>query len=449
LPRKPMVLVAIAFSAVLGLVADLGWRAYTSPKYAVMVNGLMLGALQEPEEATAALATVEAQIPNEMKAHIDLAAKLEVRPLEKNESRRVMASAFDIEQALVQTIPALTYASAITVNGQDVVAVANNEAAKQVRDTILDEYRTTVLGDADAVEQLAFAETIDWHPKVIPSERVRSVEEAISLLKHGTDKVVTYQVKPGDTGWDIARSYNVSTEQLADANPDVNMENLQIDQVLNVTFKEPYVHTQSVSKREVQEAIPFTEQVEMDSSLWPWQYVVVKAGVPGSRKLTIREYRENGRVVKTEVVENQVLSEPKVQIARTGTRQVPAMGSGSMVFPVVGTLTSYYGPRWGSTHTGIDIGAPSGTPVLAADDGMVVFAGWSGNYGYLVKVDHGEGRTVTWYGHLSKFNVAVGDTVSKGEVIAYVGNTGFSTGPHLHYEVRLDGTSVNPLNFYK
>ena len=448
MPRKPLILVAVALFAVLGLVADLGWRAYTRPRYAVVVDGGWLGALREPLEAKLALAAVEAQVPPEMKSQVDLAAKLVVRPLEKGESGRVLATSTDIERALVQTIPALAYATAITVNGQDVVAVADVESAQKVRDSILEEYRKTVLGEA-AVEQLAFTEEIAWHPKVIPAERLRSVDEAISVLKHGTDKVVTYQVKSGDTGWDIARSYNVSPEQLATANPTVDIDNLQIDQVLNVTFREPYVHTQSVSKRVVQEAIPFTEQVEKDANLWPWQYVVVTPGVPGARELTLREYRENGRIVKTEVVENKVLSEPKVQIARTGTRQVPAMGSGSLVFPAVGTLTSNFGARWGSVHEGIDIGAPTGTPVLAADAGMVVFAGWSGNYGNIIKIDHGGGRMVTWYAHLSRFNVGVGDTVGKGAVIGYVGNTGFSTGPHLHYEVRVNGVSENPLDFYQ
>ncbi|HYG60656.1 MAG TPA: M23 family metallopeptidase, partial [Symbiobacteriaceae bacterium] len=114
-----------------------------------------------------------------------------------------------------------------------------------------------------------------------------------------------------------------------------------------------------------------------------------------------------------------------------------------------GTITSYFGPRWGSIHTAIDIAAPTGTPILAADSGMVVYRGYNGNYGYMLKIDHGGGRTVTWYAHLSAYNVNLGDTVNKGDVIGYVGNTGFSTGPHLHYEVHVDGEPVDPLNFYQ
>jgi murein DD-endopeptidase MepM/ murein hydrolase activator NlpD len=449
LPRKPIVIAVTALCMLVGLAADLGWRAYTRPRYAVEVDGTLVGALRQPEIAQQAVGTILAELPEAMRAEVKLPEKIVVRELKTSERRVATASSVDIERALVQTMPSLAMAAAITVNGTDVVAVADVEQAKRVKEQMLEEYRTTVLDDATDVEQLAFEETIDWHTKVVPSERVRTPEEAITILKHGTDRLATYEVKSGDTGWDIARSYNVSTDQLSQANPSVDVASLQIGQVLNVTFREPYVHTQSVSKKVVQEAIPFTEEVQTDSSLWPWQYVVVTPGVPGTRELTLREYRENGRVVKTEVVANKVFKQPKVQSARRGTKQIPDMGTGTLVFPAVGVITSEFGPRWGSYHYGIDIGASTGTAVLAADSGMVTFRGWDGNYGYVVHLDHGGGRMETWYAHLSAFNVSLGDSVKQGQVIGYVGSTGYSTGPHLHYEVHEDGEAVNPLSFYQ
>lgn len=446
--RKPFVLLAIAALTILGLAADLGWRSYTRPRYAVLVQGNLLGALRAPEEAQRALEAVFDLIPTEIKSHVDLSAQLQVRPLEKADNKPALATGTQIEQALVQTIPSLAYVTAITVNGQDIVAVSDVEAAKTVKDSILEEYKAAVLKDARDIEKLAFQESIDWHPKVVPTERVRTVEEAISILKHGTDKLVAYEVKGGDTGWDIARSYNVTTDQLAKANPGLDLESLKIGQVLNVTFREPHVHTQSISKRVVTEGIPFTERTIRDPELWPWQYAVVTPGVYGSRELTIREYRENGQVVKTEVIENKVLEQPKQQVAKVGTKQVPALGTGSLVFPVVGEITSWFGPRWGSFHYAIDIAASEGTPILAADSGMVVFSGWDGNYGNALHIDHGGGKLVTWYAHLSGFAVRQGATVQKGQVIGYVGNTGYSFGSHLHYEVHRNGTAVNPLEFY-
>lgn len=448
MPRRPLVLLVVSLVAVLGIIADLGWRHYTRPRFAVEVDGQLVGYLRDKEVAEEVLKSLQDQIAPDMRAHVNLATKLNVRPLGSGE-RMKPATEQQIQTALVSTIPDLREAVAITVNGRDIVAVADEASAKQVRDQILETYKLTVLQDASQVEQLAFQETIAWRKKVVKPESIRSVEEAINILRLGTDKLVTYTVKSGDTGWDIARTYNLSTEQLAQANPGVDLDSLQIDQVLNISYKEPYVHTLSVSKRVVKESIPFREEIVKDPELWPWQYVVVTPGEWGTRELTIREYREDGKVVRTEVLENTVTAEPKTQVAKVGTKQVPAMGSGSLVFPVVGILTSNYGPRWGGWHNGIDIGAPTGTPILAADSGMVVFRGWSGNYGYMIKIDHGGGNMVTLYAHLSAFNVELGQTVNKGDVIGYVGNTGYSTGSHLHFEILVGGESKNPLDYYQ
>ena len=451
MPRRSLVLMVMALIIILGILGDLGWRSATRPRFVVEVAGKVVGAIRKPEVAQAALDTVMKQITPEMQLKVNLPETLTVRSVRPGE-RLAAATPEAIEIALAGQIPSFVRAIAITVNGNDVVAVESEQAAQVVRDRILDEYRQTVLKDASAVEQLKFQETIAWHPKLVKEENVRSIDEAMNILKLGTNRLVTYVVKSGDTGWDIARSYNLTTDQLARANPTADIENLQIGQVLNVTYKEPYVHTVSVSKKVVTEPIPFTEEIQRDANLWPWQYQIVTPGVPGTRQLTIREYRENGTVIKTEVLSNEVKTQPKAQVAKQGTKQIPDLGTGQLVFPVVGVLTSPFGPRWGELgdfHTGIDIAAPAGTPVLAADSGMVVFRGWSGNYGNLLKIDHGGGKLETWYGHLSAFNVSVGDTVKKGQVIGYVGNTGFSTGPHLHYEVRDHGTAVDPLGYYK
>jgi murein DD-endopeptidase MepM/ murein hydrolase activator NlpD len=129
---------------------------------------------------------------------------------------------------------------------------------------------------------------------------------------------------------------------------------------------------------------------------------------------------------------------------------VPTLGNRTLAWPVVGRITSGYGwrthPIFRSRefHTGIDIAAPWGTPVRAAADGTVLFTGWMRGYGMLVILDHGGGVSTT-YSHLSSYAVHVGDHVGRGEVIARIGSTGWSTGPHLFFEVREDGRPVNPL----
>lgn len=119
------------------------------------------------------------------------------------------------------------------------------------------------------------------------------------------------------------------------------------------------------------------------------------------------------------------------------------VSSSGFVWPVNGRLTSPFGPRWGRMHQGQDIGAPTGTPIKAAKAGRVIKASGGGGYGNLTLVDHG-GGIVTAYAHQSRYAVGEGASVQTGQLIGYVGSTGNSTGPHLHFEVRVNGTQRNP-----
>ena len=119
------------------------------------------------------------------------------------------------------------------------------------------------------------------------------------------------------------------------------------------------------------------------------------------------------------------------------------------VLPVTGRITSRYGERSSlrrSTHTGLDIACTTGTDIKVVSNGTVTFSGKKGSYGNLIIVDHGNG-VETWYGHCSKLYAKVGDAVTAGDVIAAVGSTGNSTGPHLHFEIRINGKCVNPQNY--
>lgn len=119
---------------------------------------------------------------------------------------------------------------------------------------------------------------------------------------------------------------------------------------------------------------------------------------------------------------------------------------GYLIRPVPGVVTSPYGMRWGRMHHGIDIGAPHGTPIKAAASGTVGQAGWWGAGGNAVRIDH-TSQLSTRYAHLSRYAVKAGQQVTQGQVIGYVGSTGNATGPHLHFEVRVKGASVDPLKF--
>ena len=129
-----------------------------------------------------------------------------------------------------------------------------------------------------------------------------------------------------------------------------------------------------------------------------------------------------------------------------GTIGPPRVGSGGLVWPVNGPVSSGFGMRWGRLHAGIDIPVPSGTPVRAAASGSVRIAGWMGGYGNYICIQHA-GALSTCYGHNTSLSVSVGQSVSQGSVIASSGNTGNSTGPHVHFETRINGSPVDPMAY--
>lgn len=139
---------------------------------------------------------------------------------------------------------------------------------------------------------------------------------------------------------------------------------------------------------------------------------------------------------------------PTTTTTRAPTTTTTVRAGVSLAWPTPGPVTSVFGPRWGRLHAGIDIGAPTGQPIVAADGGSVFFAAEMGGYGNLILIDHGNG-IVTAYAHQSGFAVSEGTRVSRGQTIGYVGNTGHSTGPHLHFEVRVGSAAVDPMPYLR
>jgi murein DD-endopeptidase MepM/ murein hydrolase activator NlpD len=135
----------------------------------------------------------------------------------------------------------------------------------------------------------------------------------------------------------------------------------------------------------------------------------------------------------------------KIQAAQAqSTDRIPS--AAGLIWPVNASITSPFGWRWGRMHQGIDLGAAYGAPIAAAAAGTVIYAGWLGGYGNLTVIDHG-GGLATAYGHQSRIAVGLGQQVAQGEIIGYIGSTGHSTGPHLHFEVRVNGQPVDPLGY--
>ncbi len=166
--------------------------------------------------------------------------------------------------------------------------------------------------------------------------------------------------------------------------------------------------------------------------------------------------RQKTQLASTRAQEQAFIAEANAlaaQDARVRAQLAAAQGpsdttpsAAGLIWPVNGPVTSPFGYRWGRLHSGIDIGVPEGTPIHAAAAGTVVLAAWTGGYGNYTCIDHG-GGLATCYAHQSAYAVSAGAHVSQGQVIGYVGSTGHSFGPHLHFEVRLNGVPVDPLGY--
>ncbi|MHB9143990.1 MAG: peptidoglycan DD-metalloendopeptidase family protein [Symbiobacteriia bacterium] len=338
-------------------------------------------------------------------------------------------------------------ATVITVAGIPVVPVADQATAEAVISSIEAAYRQR-LDPKASIRDLSIKEQVSYQAIHTQPGAIRTAEEAQRILARGTDKLLNYTVQRGDSLWQIATTHGMTVETLSKANPEVNPAALQPGQELNLLVAEPYVHLQSVEEVTVVENIAFETVTIDDPSLYPWQSAYDVKGVFGRREVTYLTKREDGRLVDRQVKAEKLLSPPAQATFRQGTKLAPKLGSGKFQLPVIGKLTSGFGWRGSEYHPGIDLAVPFGTPVMAADGGTVVYAGWLGGYGRCVQIDHGEGKLVTLYGHLQSFSVKVGQTVKKGEVIAYSGNSGRSTGPHVHFEIRRDGKATNPMQFF-
>ncbi len=207
-----------------------------------------------------------------------------------------------------------------------------------------------------------------------------------------------------------------------------------------------------------EEEIPYETEITEDDSQPEGYEEITQEGQNGTKQTTLRLTFVNGDQTDAVVTDEKEISKPVKEKKIVGTAKSSENGgsgsgesTGSFMWPVPHThnITSYMEWRWGRMHNGIDIagGGDYGQPFVAADGGTVVWSGDDGGgYGNYVMIDHGNGY-MTVYGHACELACSTGDYVSQGQVIGYIGSTGNSTGPHLHFEVRLDGEYQDPLNY--
>ena len=299
------------------------------------------------------------------------------------------------------------------------------------------------------IKSMGFSKEIEIVEAYLPSGQLKTVEQAVNELIEEQEQQQIYEVASGDTLSEIAIKLDIPMQTIVDMN-DLGSVNatLHIGQELIITIPEPEL---AVTRQEVNyyEEIYNAPVQYIDIDTWfTTQTEVVQQPSAGFRKIVAQENFVGSEKLSQEILKEELVLEAVPKIVKRGTKTPP-----TYIKPLSGgRKSSTFGPRKAPTkgastyHKGLDWATPTGTPIVASCGGTVAKAGWGSGYGYVVYINHEDGRQ-TRYAHLSKVQVKVGQKVKQGQQIALSGNTGITSGPHLHFEILIGGKQVNPENY--
>lgn len=443
--KKGMLMVfAIAMMVVMGAAGVLNYCT----AYEYSYNGQKLGLVKEKDDVLQITDLVQGALTEEKNMKIVIDAKDDItfhRKLALDESQ------IDNSE---QVLKRLTYmgdlkvkATGIYVNGKKIGAVQDRKTAEKALKDVADKY--TKKGDSIEIEKVSFLEKVDIDPCSTDLEDLHSEKEMVDLLCTSGEKETVHKVVAGDTLHSIAKKYDVWEDQLLADNKGINSKKLEVGSNIIVKQQAPVLTYEVVEKITYDKVIEHKVEEQKSADIYEGMTETQQAGSDGLSEITARVTLQNGKKVEEKNLVTTVKEEPVTEVVLVGTKErPPTVGSGKYIWPLKDsfTQTSGFGSRWGRQHKGIDLAVSVGTTVYAADGGTVVEAQYSGSYGNVVMIDHQNGQE-TRYAHNSKLLVKKGDKVYQGQPIAKSGNTGRSTGPHVHFEIRFNGEPRNPLNY--
>ena len=300
------------------------------------------------------------------------------------------------------------------------------------------------------LKSMGFAEKIEIVETFLMPEDLTPLETAIEEVTKDKEVNEIYEVVAGDTLSGIVEKTNIPMDKIIELNDAIKDERstLHIGQEIIITVPEPELSVVRTEQQYLEEAYD-ADIIYIDNDDWyTTQEKTLQEPSTGFRKAVANVTYRNDKEISKEVVKEEVLMEAVPKIVERGTKIPP-----TFIKPISGgRLTSRFGrrtaPKRGAStnHKGVDWGIPRGSSVVASSGGTVTKAGWGGGYGYVVYIKH-PGGAETRYAHCSKVLVSAGQTVKQGQKIALTGNTGVSTGPHLHFELRLNGVPVDPFAY--
>lgn len=301
----------------------------------------------------------------------------------------------------------------------------------------------------DGLKEMGFGEKVEISEAYVSKSLITSAEEAAGQITKDSQKNEIYEVQSGDTLSTIANGHGLYVKDVLALNSGLSENTvLQIGDEIIITVPQPELTITTVEQSTYEEAYFGEVEYVYNDSWYTTKSVVLQEEEAGYHEVTAMITKRNGTEQSREIINEVVLKEPVCKRVEIGTQTPP-----TYIRPLSGgRQTSGYGMRRAPTkgastnHRAIDWATPTGTAIWASCGGTVSVAGWQSGYGYVVYINHPDGNQ-TRYGHLSKILVSVGQKVKQGQKIALSGNTGRSTGPHLHFELRVNGTPVNPYNY--
>ncbi len=429
----------------------LGYAGYAinetnSRGFDVYLGSEKIGSTRNEEDVQTIVEFIKADLANTYKAEIVLNKDIKFEPTHVKESE--ILSNLEFNSIIKSEVSFFVAAHSLVVNGEELGVVKTLSDAETILDAIKEPYLANI-DESSNLKEVSLLEDVNIIKKEVSYDELTSPEQLIEMIQDGGEEKRIHTIEVGENFWTIAKIYDLNPLDVEAANPDRDQLRLQPGDEINLVMPKSLITVTTVEEVEYIEDIEFEVIVETNDAMFTNEKKTKVEGVRGQTKIVANEIKHNGRLFEKEILNEEVIKEPITQVIIKGTKELPkTAATGSLMMPTRGRISSRYGSRWGRMHRGLDIAAPTGTPIKAADGGTVTKSGWSNGLGYMIEINHGNGY-VTRYGHCSKLLVKQGAKVYKGQEIAKVGNSGNSTGPHLHLEVLINGVHKNPSNYVK
>lgn len=353
----------------------------------------------------------------------------------------------ELEEDLTDEVGLVTRGYSLYINDELIGSTQYEGALEGLLDQLKESYISEDTLTVDFVEDVRIAEGY------VPADSIVNLGQIAEILNSTKAGEVTYTVVKGDTWSGIANDHGMTTKELLAINPDFDINRLQIGDELTLANAVPYLTVVVTERQNYVEDIQYDITYTDDASMYKGDYKVLSKGVYGTADVVADVTYINGEETERSIISSVTLTEPVTERRAQGTKPRPSwFPTGSFRWPTSGRITSYFGYRntgirgASTNHKGIDISVSYGTPIYAADGGVVSFSGYKGAMGYVVIIDHQNGFK-TYYEHNSSLLVSTGQTVYKGQQIAKAGRSGVASGVHCHFGIQYNGTYYNPLNY--